>query len=92
MTFGSASWMLIGGQGRHHLATFIQFCTSWGLTIPLAAIFTFYLNFNLEGTTSAVVIGHALAGKSCASVLCCIMSTHAFCRFRFYFGWYSHVL
>ena len=23
MTFGSASWILIGGQGRHHLATFI---------------------------------------------------------------------
>ena len=92
MTFGSASWMLISGQGRCHLATFIQFCTSWGLTIPLAAIFTFYLNFNLEGITSAVVIGYALAGKSYISVLYCIMLTHAFCHFRFYFGWYSHVL
>ena len=63
MTFGLASWSLIGGQGRYNLSTFIQFCASWGVTVPLAAFFTYYLNFNLEGITSAVVIGYVVAGK-----------------------------
>jgi len=69
MTFGMVCWALIGAQGRYRLATMIQFVCSWGITMPLAAAFTYLLNYDLKGITSAVVIGYAIAGTAMSYVI-----------------------
>ena len=35
---------------------------SWFITLPLAALFTYVFNFNLEGIIGAVVVGFSTAG------------------------------
>ena len=60
LTAGCVSWALVGAQARYRLATFVAFVSSWGITMPLAAIMTYVFNFNLQGITSAVVIGYSV--------------------------------
>ncbi|KAL7568012.1 hypothetical protein ACA910_004596 [Epithemia clementina (nom. ined.)] len=69
LMFGSMCWTLIGAQGRYALATALGFVGSWGLTIPLAAILTLVLRFDLQAMTGAVVIGYACSGSLTASFL-----------------------
>jgi MATE family multidrug resistance protein len=69
MTFGMVSWALVGAQGRYALATFVSFVSSWCITIPLSAIFVFGLNVDLQGVTSAVVIGYSCTGTVLSFIL-----------------------
>jgi Na+-driven multidrug efflux pump len=69
LTAGSVSWALVGAQGRYRLATCVAFVSSWCITLPLAAIFTFGLNVNLEGVTASVVIGYSVTGTCLMYIL-----------------------
>jgi len=62
LTAGTVSWALVGSQGRYRLATLVAFICSWGITMPLSAIFTFAMHIDLQGITSAVVIGYSVTG------------------------------
>lgn len=69
LTAGSVSWALVGAQGRYRLATCTAFLCSWCVTLPLAAIFTFGLNINLEGVAASVVVGYSVTGTSLMYIL-----------------------
>jgi hypothetical protein len=69
MTFGMQCWSLIGAQGKYKLATWITFISSWGISMPLAAIYVFVFNIDLQGLTSAVVIGYLTTGASLSYIL-----------------------
>lgn len=71
MQFGMTSWSLIGAQGKYKLATYTSLISSWGATLPLAAIFVYGFNFDLQGLTSAVVIGYVSTGAALSYVLLC---------------------
>ena len=62
LTAGTVSWALVGSQGRYRLATLVAFICSWGITMPLSAIFTFAMHINLQGITSAVILGYSVSG------------------------------
>jgi MatE len=63
LTVGTICWTLLGSQGRYRLATIVAILASWFVTLPLAALFTFVLEINLQGQTSAVVIGYMVSGS-----------------------------
>jgi Na+-driven multidrug efflux pump len=42
MQFGMTSWSLIGAQGKYKLATWVSFISSWGVAMPLAAMFVLW--------------------------------------------------
>jgi len=69
MTFGSQCWSLIGAQGRYKLATWISFISSWGIAMPMAATYVYALNIDLQGLTSAVVIGYVSSGAALSFTL-----------------------
>jgi Na+-driven multidrug efflux pump len=69
LTTGIISWALVGAQGRYNQATVVQFICNWGVTIPLGAIFTYGLRIDLQGLTSAFVLGLALSGASNTYIL-----------------------
>lgn len=62
LTVGMISWALLGAQGRYQEATLVQFVCSWGVTLPLGALFTYGLQIDLQGLTCAFVLGLALSG------------------------------
>jgi hypothetical protein len=62
LAIGTMAWTLVGSQGRYALSTSIGFAGSWCVTVPLSALFSIALNFNLEGQTAAVVIGYMISG------------------------------
>jgi Na+-driven multidrug efflux pump len=62
LTAGTVSWALVGAQGRYRLATLVAFIFSWGITMPLSALFTFGLNMKLQGITASVVVGYSVTG------------------------------
>lgn len=62
MMFGSVSWTLLGAQGRFGLATAMGFIGSWVVTLPLSAISTLVLGYDLQGVVSSVVIGYGASG------------------------------
>jgi Na+-driven multidrug efflux pump len=68
-TTGIISWALVGAQGRYNQATVVQFICNWGVTIPLSAIFTYGLRIDLQGLTSAFVLGLALSGAGNTYIL-----------------------
>ena len=72
MAFGMQCWSIIGAQGKYRLATWISLVSSWGVSMPLAGIFVYVLRFNLQGVTSAVVIGYLSTG---AVLSCVLLST-----------------
>jgi multidrug resistance protein, MATE family len=69
MTFGMQCWSLLGAQGKYKLATWVSFISSWGLSMPLAAIFVYGYQLDLQGLTSAVVLGYLTTGASLSYVL-----------------------
>lgn len=69
LTGGMVTWALVGGQGRYRLATFVAFVSSWSITMPLAAIFTFGFNLDAQGITGAVVMGYAVTGSCLMYIL-----------------------
>lgn len=69
MTAGTVSWALVGAQGRYRLATSVAMIGSWLVTLPLAAVYTFAFNIDIQGVTSAVVIGDAVTGTILTYIL-----------------------
>jgi len=69
LTAGSVSWALVGAQGRYRLATFVAFISSWSVTLPMAAIYTFLFRFDLQAMVSAVVIGYTITGTCLQYIL-----------------------
>ena len=69
LTTGSVSWALVGAQGRYRLATLVAFVSSWCVTLPLAAMATYGLKIDLQGTVSSVVIGYTFAGTCLQYIL-----------------------
>lgn len=61
-TFTTMCWYMLGAQGRFKFATWLNFLASWGITIPLAAYFTYKLEFNMEGLVAALVLGYVCTG------------------------------
>jgi hypothetical protein len=68
-TTGIISWALVGAQGRYTQATIVQFICNWGVTIPLSSLFTYGLRIDLQGLTSAFVLGLALSGAANTYIL-----------------------
>lgn len=71
MQFGMTSWSLIGAQGKYKLATWVALASSWLATLPVAAIFVFVFHLDLQGLTSAVVVGYVSTGAALSYVLLC---------------------
>jgi len=71
MQFGMTSWSLIGAQGKYKLATWVSLVSSWGATLPIAAVFVFVFHLDLQGLTAAVVIGYVSTGAALSYVLLC---------------------
>eukprot|EP00547_Thalassionema_nitzschioides_P013159 CAMPEP_0194259290 /NCGR_PEP_ID=MMETSP0158-20130606/43284_1 /TAXON_ID=33649 /ORGANISM="Thalassionema nitzschioides, Strain L26-B" /LENGTH=822 /DNA_ID=CAMNT_0038999045 /DNA_START=125 /DNA_END=2593 /DNA_ORIENTATION=+ len=69
MAFGMHCWSLIGAQGKYKLATRITFISSWCISVPLATVYVFLLKFNLQGLTSAVVLGYVTTAASLSYIL-----------------------
>jgi Na+-driven multidrug efflux pump len=69
LTAGTVSWALVGAQGRYRLATLTAFVSSWCVTLPLAAIFTYGLNFDLQGVVASVVAGYSVTGTALLYIL-----------------------
>ena len=60
MSVGMVCWALVGAQLRYRQATVIAVATSLGITVPLGAIFTVALNYDLKGLTFSVVVGYIM--------------------------------
>ena len=76
LAFGSISWQLLGAQGRYSISTAVQFVGSWLVTIPLGALSSLYLNWNLTGLVAAIVVGYMLSGTLNFVILCCTNWKH----------------
>jgi len=62
MVFGMNCWYILGAQNKFVLATWIMALSSWGICLPLAALFTLVCHFDLQGLASAVASGYVIAG------------------------------
>lgn len=62
MIFGMIAWTLVGAQGRYRLATIVSACMSFFVTLPLAALSSFYFMFDLKGIVGAVICGYSTTG------------------------------
>mmetsp|Transcript_50335 Transcript_50335/g.58756 ORF Transcript_50335/g.58756 Transcript_50335/m.58756 type:complete len:816 (+) Transcript_50335:154-2601(+) len=71
LTFGMMCWSLVGAQGRYSLGTKLYFITSWGFTMPVAAVLTYVYNIDLQGMVAAVVVGYVFEGTVLSYVLLC---------------------
>ncbi|KAL7428880.1 hypothetical protein ACHAXM_001442 [Skeletonema potamos] len=69
MSVGMVCWSLVGAQLRYPLATTIATLCSFGITLPLGAIFTIGLNYDLKGLTFSVVVGYVMAAMLLSTVL-----------------------
>lgn len=69
MTFGMQCWSLVGAQGKYKMATWINFISSWGVVMPMAAIFVFVVGFDLQGLTAAACVGYLSTGSALSYVL-----------------------
>jgi Na+-driven multidrug efflux pump len=62
LTIGSMAWTLVGAQGRYHLSSAVGLSGIWLISVPLAALFSIYLNLNLQGQTASIVVGYMVSG------------------------------
>ena len=69
MIYGMVAWTLVGAQGRYRLATIVSACLSLFVTLPLAALSTFYFVFDLKGIVGAVICGYSTTGLCLACIL-----------------------
>jgi MATE family multidrug resistance protein len=69
MNMGMVCWAVIGAQGRYRLSTCVAFACSFFITIPLGAIFTLWLEVNLQGLTFAVVVGYTMTAMLLSTIL-----------------------
>mmetsp|Transcript_920 Transcript_920/g.1132 ORF Transcript_920/g.1132 Transcript_920/m.1132 type:complete len:717 (+) Transcript_920:41-2191(+) len=64
MTFGMICWSLIGAQGNYKMATWIDIISTWCVCMPLAALYTYIFRIDLQGLTSAIVVGYLTTGAT----------------------------
>jgi Na+-driven multidrug efflux pump len=69
MVFGMVAWTLIGAQGRYKLATIISLCMTIFITMPLAAISTFYFVYDLKGIVGSIICGYSTTGLCLGYIL-----------------------
>lgn len=69
MSIGMTCWSLVGAQLRYALATAIGYSCSFLVTLPLGAILTIWLNYDLRGLTFAVVVGYVMRGMLLTTVI-----------------------
>lgn len=69
MTFGMQCWSLIGAQGKYKVATWVSFVSSWGICMPLAAVFVYIFFIDLQGLTAATTIGYTTCGAALSYLL-----------------------
>lgn len=62
LSLGTMSWTLVGAQGRYRLSTAVGLSGAWIIAIPMSAILTVVYNVDLQGQTSAIVIGYMVSG------------------------------
>lgn len=60
MVWGMVAWAVLGAQGRVRTATILEFFISWGIGAPIAAIFVFVFNYNIEGIIGGLTISYTL--------------------------------
>lgn len=59
---GCLCWYILGALGKFKLGMWIHFGASWGITIPLGFLFTWNLNWDIQGLSAAVVMGYVAMG------------------------------
>jgi len=69
MTFGFVSWTLVWCQMKYRISTFIGFISSWGITVPLSAVFCLVFNFNLQGVLASVMVGYGFSATTFSYLL-----------------------
>jgi Na+-driven multidrug efflux pump len=60
---------ILGSQGRGGMATLTHFLGSWCITIVLGGVFTYGLHVDLQGLSSAFVLGSALSSAGSTYLL-----------------------
>ena len=60
MVSGMVAWAILGAQGRVRIATILEFFISWGIGAPIAAIFVFVFNYNIEGIIGGLTISYTI--------------------------------
>lgn len=58
--WGMVAWAILGAQGRIRVATALEFFISWFIGAPIAAIFVYMFNFNIEGIIGALTISYSI--------------------------------
>ena len=61
MSFAQISWSLAGSQGRFGLASLVILACRWFITIPLAAICSFGLSYDLKAMAMSIAVGYMTA-------------------------------
>lgn len=69
MAFGMDSWSIVGAMGKYDLGTYISLSSSWGICLPLARVFTYLLNFDLQGLMAALTVGYVTTGSCLAYIV-----------------------
>jgi Na+-driven multidrug efflux pump len=69
MNFGMDCWCIVGALAKYDLATFISTMTTWGICIPLGAIFSLGFHFNLQGLMAASTMGYVTTGACLSYVV-----------------------
>jgi len=69
MAFAQVCWSLLGAQGRFNWATLIVLVCRWGVTMPLALVFIFAMEYDEAATAGAVAVGSATSASLLASIL-----------------------
>lgn len=69
MAFAHVCWSLVGAQGRFNLATLVMLVCRWMVTMPMALIFIFAMNYDEETLAGAVAVGTATSACILAAIL-----------------------
>jgi MATE family multidrug resistance protein len=69
MNFGMDCWCIVGALAKYDLATGISTMTTWGICIPLGAIFSLVFHFNLQGLMAASTMGYVTTGACLSYVV-----------------------
>jgi len=59
MCLGSEATYILTAQGRPKITTWIQFCCTLGITLPLSTHFVFQNNYGLQSVLASIIIGSA---------------------------------
>lgn len=60
MVWGMVAWAILSAQGRIRIATVLEFFISWGIGAPIAGIFVYLFNYNIEGIIGGLTISYTI--------------------------------